>query len=301
MSPDSSNSDFEKIRNQLEGVHGTSAEWTLNADKLNECADLKEWLQQSSDNQQLFDRLRDFDMSLLDAMMEVPQYDATFEERLKVLVGSAELESKPGDETEADYQEFFDQADAGVHTHPLPPADPGRKGGTPRKWWMTIAGSLVTTAAVVLVMFLFKPDPLAPEVSYTAEVLCDDSLSWNPNRSGGQAWNSDLAKAPGNRLFPSHLIRLQAQSWKEIEVAGDKQAVVYNLIPEGNLAELKAYVYVFKTDRDYQLPAEFDSHATSNRKYRFWSVACQQDLVFVLVFEGDEKRLQDLIKIQQVG
>lgn len=77
--------------------------------------------------------------------------------------------------------------------------------------------------------------------------------------------------------------------------------MVYDLIPPGNSSEPAARLYVFHSPHDYKLPAQFATRPLANRNYRVWSVACQQDLVYVLVYEGDEKRIGNLIRIQQVG
>ncbi|MEE2642806.1 MAG: hypothetical protein VX768_19415 [Planctomycetota bacterium] len=173
--------------------------------------------------------------------------------------------------------------------------------GGNRWWWMGTACSALILAGTVLLVQLWPPPSSPPQATYTAEMLCSDSLSWDPGSPVDTDWNENLDEAPEERRFPSHLVRHQARSWRLTSIQGDTQAVVYNLVPRGHLSEKKAYLYVFKTDRQVDLPHQFTSHPLANRKYRFWSVACQQELVFVLVFEGEEKRLPELVKFQEVG
>lgn len=254
-----------------------------------------------------------------------------FAERMKKQLASitdAEPTAEVADSEEPDYQSLFEQSDLQEQLLLEAPADSthqpkvgvkdkafvsgidsgdgvgdrestGRRTST--KWWIATAASVMGIALSITIAMMWNPPVENSAPIYTAEMLCDQSLDWNPNGPSEFAWNQDLESAPADRLFPAHLIRHQAQSWRRIQIEGDEQAVVYNLVPEGHLSELKAYLYVFKTGKDYQLPSQFGSHPNANRKYKFWSLACQQDLVFVLVYEGDEKRLHELVKRQDVG
>ncbi len=184
-------------------------------------------------------------------------------------VDSIDLDSKDSDSP--DYQALFDQSDAleqeliqarekiSVASHdPLEatrePTTAG-KSRSNRRWWIASAASVLTVALSITIALMWNPTENDPEPVYTAEMLCDQSLDWNPNGLSDFVWNQDVQSAPNDRLFPAHLIRHQARSWRRIDIEGDPQAIVYNLVPEGHLSELKAYLYVFKTDKDYQLPS----------------------------------------------
>lgn len=340
MNGSSNNKDFDRIRTQMECVDETASE-LIEASRGKshssqpdesfsqkpELADLVDWLNASNENQKQLDELQKLNDSIRDAVREVPALDPSWTERIKAQIAesgaapSAEVqidldptESAPDNES---YQELFDetdrlaalnnsstQSDASTDlaksesgSMPVDPVSTRRSFG---QWWIGAMATVGTVAATIALVVLLNPEQQDGKVDYSPEMLCAESLTWNPNKAPA-SWSADLSLAPQERFFPNHLIRLQARSWKRMEIDGDQDGVVYNLIPDGHLSELKAYVYVFKAGKDYQLPNQFDSHATSNRRYKFWSVACQQDLVFVLVYEGDEKRLQDLIKEQQVG
>lgn len=334
MNQTSNHPDWDRVRPLLEGVHATAADlihWSAEHPERvpgSELEPLIRWLLDDRENQVLFDRTRQFDRSLQEALLQGPRPDPGLANRLIAAVAdhTAEPVAVTGHETVTDYQAWLDQQewnrsadepradasgtlpDQGIKPEPdevvdrlTKPSATRSDGQGRRRWWWAGATTLAVLAATALFVVFFNPRPVPPEMPYTAASLCQSALSWEPDGSNNAAWNADLNAAPDERAFPRHLIRLQARSWKRMEIDGDAQAVVYNLIPEGNDSELKAYVYVFRASAELDLPHQFGFRPTANQDYRVWSAACQQDLVFVLVFEGDEKRMRDLIKVQQVG
>lgn len=170
-----------------------------------------------------------------------------------------------------------------------------------KNWIATVAASLLLVAASITTYVLMQPQPPAPVATISAETVCNESLSWNPNLISGD-WSFD--DAPIDRAYPSHLMKYRSQGWKKIALDFDGDAVVYNLIPIDDLSQQKAYLYVFSaTDESFDLPQEFRLSPNANLKYRRWSLACQQqDLVYVLVYDSDQAdRVLNLVKAQEVG
>lgn len=222
-----------------------------------------------------------------------------------------------------DYSALFDRTDdierasseelnANQHTVSFRPKNPpesdssqsvkNRKAPKSRKNWIaTVAASLLLVAASITTFVLMQPQPPAPVATVSAETVCNESLSWNPNHISGD-WSFD--DAPVNRAYPSHLMKYRSQGWKKIALDFDGDAVVYNLIPIDDLSQPKAYLYVFSAmDESFDLPQEFRLSPNANLKYRRWSLACQQqDLVYVLVYDSDQAdRVLNLVKAQEVG
>ncbi len=170
-----------------------------------------------------------------------------------------------------------------------------------RRWIPVVAATLVVVALSVGAFVLMRPQPVSPVAIVTVETVCNESLSWNPNRALGD-WSFE--EAPVDRAYPSHLMKYRAQGWKKIALTFDDEAVVYNLIPVDDLSQQKAYLYVFSAaDESFELPQEFRLSPNANLNYRRWSLACQQqDLVYVLVYDSDQAdRVLDLVKVQDVG
>lgn len=235
-------------------------------------------------------------------------------ERIKDAVAQAEVVNDQKREPESgqpesgqsseqdDYQTWFGELDdhraqmlrEGVADQKVTPANGARR-------WFLVSGGVVATIVTTVLLFLFFRTGLPEQADViSAEQLCQNSLDWNPETLGGQ-WNEEVQQAPADRRFPAHLIRFRAQAWKTVAVEGDEQAVVYDLIPQDDLGSLKAYVYVLKPSQEYELPQQFDLIPDASYRYQFWSVACQQDLVYILVFEGDNHRTRDLIIQQEIG
>ena len=167
--------------------------------------------------------------------------------------------------------------------------------------WIPTAAALVVVALSVGAFVLMRPQPVSPVSIVTVETVCNESLSWSPSRDLGD-WSFE--DAPVDRAYPSHLMKYRAQGWKQIALAFDDEAVVYNLIPVDDLSQQKAYLYVFSAaDESFELPQEFRLSPNANLNYRRWSLACQQqDLIYVLVYDSDQAdRVLDLVKVQDVG
>jgi hypothetical protein len=166
--------------------------------------------------------------------------------------------------------------------------------------WIPTAAALVVVALSVGAFVLMRPQLVPPVSIVTVETVCNESLSWNPNRD--LVWSFE--EAPVDRAYPSHLMKYRAQGWKKIALTFDDEAVVYNLIPVDDLSQQKAYLYVFSAaDESFELPQEFRLSPNANLNYRRWSLACQQqDLIYVLVYDSDQAdRVLDLVKVQDVG
>ena len=220
-----------------------------------------------------------------------------------------------------DYGFLFDHADTDIDRLVLSSGDPSSSATVSRppknftqpglsstrqeqkrqhRRWIPTAAALVVVALSVGAFVLMRPQLVPPVSIVTVETVCNESLSWNPNRD--LVWSFE--EAPVDRAYPSHLMKYRAQGWKKIALTFDDEAVVYNLIPVDDLSQQKAYLYVFSAaDESFELPQEFRLSPNANLNYRRWSLACQQqDLIYVLVYDSDQAdRVLDLVKVQDVG
>ena len=78
--------------------------------------------------------------------------------------------------------------------------------------WIPTAAALVVVALSVGAFVLMRPQLVPPVSIVTVETVCNESLSWNPNRD--LVWSFE--EAPVDRAYPSHLMKYRAQGWKKI-------------------------------------------------------------------------------------
>jgi hypothetical protein len=303
----------------------------LNHDALAQYPELASWLQEDDRNREYLESRMRFDQALGRCLQETSGSQMSPEEqianrvarnhRIKILLASKvrewavsptdEINSQSEGRTEleelekADYPMLFALDDSNkpstVKDNPqeVSTAEATIASRSRRKLiWSTAVSGLIVAASVAMLVYL-RPTMVPQPQQITAEILGNQALAWNP--VGQPGWIMGMENAPIDRRFPGHLIKFQARSWRKMKIAGDNQAVVYNLIADDDLSSLQAYLYVFRGGDHFELPSQFDSIPDANLDYRFWSVVCQENLVYVLVFEGDQNRVLDLVKQQKVG
>ena len=287
----------ETIKRQLDACRPGTADM-LDA----EMDALRDWLDDSDENQAIAHAAERCDQAIRDAMFDVP-VPVDLAARIKMAIQAEDspairaAEKLAGVIADDGTLRGGDRLlSAGLFDdQKLPAAEteneirPASK--TTRRICVAV-GLMTSLAGMVVLGLIFSGafDGVPPQV-VTAEELGFQALQWDPHQDAG-VWSDDFSGVP-NAYPPSKQLNVSPAQWKKMPNPYDESAIVFDLTPPG---AGQVFLYAIRSRDQFQISGQF-SETPIYAAAGFCVGAYQtDDLVYIVVVEGNKDRYRRVIK-----
>ena len=287
----------ETIKRQLDACRPGTADM-LDA----EMDALRNWLEESDENQLLAAAVERCDQAIRDAMFDVPvpvNLAARLKQAMRAEDAAAALAAKELAAEIADDGTLCNRGSAAwaaLFDDEHPSADQTERVERPvSKAVQRIgfaAGLATALAGMVVLALIFSGvfDRTRPQV-VSAEELGFQALQWDPNEDA-RPWSGDFAGLP--TAYPrSDQLNVFPSQWKKMPNQYDEAAIVFDLTPPGSD---QIFLYAIRPHDQFQVSSQF-SQTPIYAAAGFCVGAYQaDDLVYIVVVEGNKDRYRRVIK-----
>jgi hypothetical protein len=257
------------IRQQLDACRPGS-------DDQRDFVELNEWLAAAPENELLMKRYERLDEQVSAALQDLPVPQG-LANRLKRSVASHQnaIESVPVSQTSEQHVVISPEAKKPI--------------GNRRRLMLVMGGFVAVAAIAWLGMFLSGWFQATPMSVVSAEEFGREVLSWDASEKA-LPWRSD--ESPSEYPLTKSLVGVRDASWKPFANRFDANGIVYDLAPAGEDA---AFLFVMHRNVTVTGLQGLD-HPIYSTSGKCVSAFEENGLVYVLVVEGDAKRLRRFVR-----
>lgn len=267
-----------------------------------ELAPLAEKLARDELVQEQYERIQQADAAIRDSICQAPVPDGLLER----LLASVEASQTPEESTEQVASPPSEER-APWETRATPAPRRERREQSPARaskldWRTTRRWALAASLVGLLCALGYAASNLPWKAVGGAEVTAESARWLEELRRDPSGWNSDLQKAPLDRLPIDSQVVSSPSRWRQVKTSLGDVAAAYDVRRPGQ--DRTAVLFVVRTDRPLELPSA-PPVAQPQQRTQGWVTGAwarpHDKLLYVLVVEGSIQRYRQFVRPQKLA